>query len=69
VIEWGHASAGIQKWRKWTNEKRSTPHSGSVDQTDQGRAWDQHPDHFHHVIDLGPFPSTTRGKDSADLAD
>ena len=58
MIELGRASAGIQKWKKWTNDKRSTPHSGSVDQTDQNPCWDQHPDNFHYVIDLGTLTST-----------
>jgi hypothetical protein len=58
VIELGRACAGIQKWKKSTNDTRSTPQSGSVDQTDQGHSWDQYPDSFHYIIDLGPFTST-----------
>jgi len=69
VIELGRASAGIQKWKKWINDKRSTPQSGSVDETDQDHPWDQHPNNFDCIIDLGTLTSTTRDTDSADLTD
>jgi len=58
VIELACASAGIQKWKKWTN-----------DQTDQDDPWDRDSGNLPCIIGLGHFPSATRVTYSADLTD
>jgi len=58
VIELGRASAGIQTWKKWTN-----------DETDQDHPWDRDSGNFDCIIDLGTLTSPTRDTDSAHLTD
>jgi hypothetical protein len=59
----------MPKSKKWINDKRSTPQSGSADEKNQDHSRARPVGPIHNIIDLGIRTKAARNPDPADFAD